>query len=134
MMRIFGNVNKEQSYTNPEDAPYDGHHPSRTCEPVKYSIFESDFVKQATSEWAETHSESLTHHKKASERRSSTNTDNSSVGTITFAVHQHCEPKAVEDTADEDEVEEIGLAATAVENVSDDGSCTACIEREGVSS
>ena len=114
MMRIFGNVNKEQSYTNPEDAPYDGHHPSRTREPVKYSIFESDFVKQATSEWASTHSESLTHHKKASGRRSSTNTDNSSVGTITFAVHQHCEPEAVEDTADEDEVEEIDIRKWAV--------------------
>jgi len=104
MMRIFGDVNIEQSYTNPEDAPYDGHHPSRTREPIKYSISKTDFVKQATSERAETHSESLTHHEKASERRSSTDTDDSSVGAITLAIHPHCEPKAIDDTADQDKV------------------------------
>ena len=76
----------------------------------------------------------MTHHEKASECCSSTDTDDSGVGAITFAVHQHCEPEAVEDTAEQDEIEEIGLVATAVEDVSDDRGCTAHIEREGVSS
>ena len=100
-MSIFGDINIEQSYTNPEDTPYDGHHPSRTSEPVKYSISKTDFVKQTTSERAETHSESLTHHEKASERRPSTDTDDSGVGTIAFAIHPHCEPEAIDDTADQ---------------------------------
>jgi len=47
-MSFFGDINIEQSYTDPEDAPYDGHHPSRTSEPVKYSISKIDFVKETT--------------------------------------------------------------------------------------
>jgi len=110
---------EQNRYHHPNDEPDACHDPTGARVPIEDGIPESDLVHQTAEEWADGEAGALADDEPPGQGRPTAHTDDARIGAVTLAVHELREGHAHHDSADEDEVEEVGSIGQGIKNAPD---------------